>query len=282
MNILYNKIINPSTNRKVNIYTKLGQKILNNYIYMIGGSHIPEPSFKRVSLDMSTIIFRGDKKYGHTIANGRKPKFFSLLPESAIEYVGGDKKFAHQYRLKKPGYLISLNRNILNNKHNFMVFLNAKAHGNPELKFLQRSLRVFFGLETDIRNIYQSLKTLEESIDSSPFLDTILRDFGATKEKLKEDLLKIKIAIENSHGNLVPSRLSFRNWDKVIMRLFKDNTGTLGLSDCLGIDYNKNAAELTYKVGKLPLSSQFKGTDVPSECCIFEPNSSLTYYGTME
>ena len=35
---MYNKIINPKTNRKVNITSKLGKHILNNYIMQIGGS----------------------------------------------------------------------------------------------------------------------------------------------------------------------------------------------------------------------------------------------------
>ena len=35
---MYTKIINPKTNRKVSIYSKLGKKILNSYLYQIAGA----------------------------------------------------------------------------------------------------------------------------------------------------------------------------------------------------------------------------------------------------
>ena len=37
---MYQQIVNPETGRKVNIFSKLGQKILNNYIYQMGGASL--------------------------------------------------------------------------------------------------------------------------------------------------------------------------------------------------------------------------------------------------
>lgn len=37
---MYKKIVNPETGRKVNIFSKIGQKILNNYSYQMGGASL--------------------------------------------------------------------------------------------------------------------------------------------------------------------------------------------------------------------------------------------------
>ena len=37
---MYNKIVNPETNRLVNIYTPKGRQILMNYLNQLGGSNI--------------------------------------------------------------------------------------------------------------------------------------------------------------------------------------------------------------------------------------------------
>lgn len=37
---MYQQIVNPETGRKVNIFSKLGQRILNNYIYQMGGASL--------------------------------------------------------------------------------------------------------------------------------------------------------------------------------------------------------------------------------------------------
>lgn len=52
---MYNKIINPITRRKVNIYGKLGRKILSKYIHLLfggGGDDTPEPSPVRTESDI--------------------------------------------------------------------------------------------------------------------------------------------------------------------------------------------------------------------------------------
>ena len=42
---MYNKITNPETGRKVNVTSKLGQKILKDYLYHLGGAkELPECS----------------------------------------------------------------------------------------------------------------------------------------------------------------------------------------------------------------------------------------------
>ena len=65
---MYKKIINPKTGRKVSIYGKIGKKILNNYIKLIGGAAVVNDngqamvgiSEKRIHQEMLSLEELGD------------------------------------------------------------------------------------------------------------------------------------------------------------------------------------------------------------------------------
>ena len=83
---MYKYIINPETNKKVNIKTTLGKNILKKYIVSLTGGSNPnptqnmEPVFATISDDAKTrIIIIGNRAYQYTNAGGWKKLKLSEL-----------------------------------------------------------------------------------------------------------------------------------------------------------------------------------------------------------
>ena len=60
---MYNKIVNPNTGRKVNINSRLGKKIIKNYLILLGGSTTGKATHNHYHNEEVVIKFLGNTLY---------------------------------------------------------------------------------------------------------------------------------------------------------------------------------------------------------------------------
>jgi len=108
---MYTRIINPNTGKKVNINSKLGKNILNNYIKLLGGAAASHPI---IGIDLNT-----NKKSFHKLINAC---YKDLKQPTGLDFIDLKKECKKRKIYITPnmkrGHLISLLRNNLRETYN--------------------------------------------------------------------------------------------------------------------------------------------------------------------